>query len=121
MSSMKQYSYLNLSKTILLFSALFLLFTDDACQNRVLEDLELVTSEVYGATVWSVAWCEGCDYLAIGGERGGGLQIRVYSFDKTSSTLNLVTSAAHGNIVKSVAWCNGCDYLAIGGTTGTGG
>ncbi|TET06006.1 hypothetical protein E3J79_03625 [Candidatus Dependentiae bacterium] len=85
---MERNSYLYLSRTILLFSVLFLSFTSGA---QVLEDLELVTSQTHGASVMSVAWCEGCDYLAIGGNTGdGGSEIRVYKsiFSEPPAPLN---------------------------------
>ncbi|TET06909.1 hypothetical protein E3J79_00540, partial [Candidatus Dependentiae bacterium] len=60
---MKQYSYLNLPRTIFSLSLLFLSLTTNA-QNQILEDLELVTSQTYQVgpyeIVYSVAWCDGC-------------------------------------------------------------
>jgi len=111
---MKRTPYLNLSTTIFLFSLLFLPLTNGA---QVLERLDLVTTQTHGYDVFSVAWCDGCNYLAIGGNRQtpGGSEIRVYRFD--GSTLDTVTTQTYNyndNMVHSVAWCNGCKYLATG-------
>jgi len=79
--------------------------------------LTQVATATHGQTVNSVAWCDGCNYLAIGGlrenEEPGTPSVRVYDFNSLTLTLTQIDAINAGTIVYSVAWSDDCSYLAV--------
>jgi len=69
----------------------------------------------------SLAWCQGCDNLAIGSFDFGTQQgiLQLYHFDPVAKILSLMQPQSLGATVPlSLDWCGNCCELAVGGFLG---
>ena len=80
-----------------------------------------IPSAAANSNVFSVAWCQGCDNLAIAGNSfdESGFEtdvVQLYHFDSSTGSLTLIPTPTISFTPYSIDWCGVCcNYLAVGG------
>lgn len=84
--------------------------------NEIAWSLDNKTSAYVGedATVYGVHWCDGGRKLVVGVEANDDAELRVYSFNTTTTTLTLLTEIELDIDVHAVRWSPGCGHIAVG-------